>query len=176
MDLIAILALALNVFLGFLLIGNKKSKQKKLDDYISTILLAMNSVNMSAWVFDLASRNIVYNDAFQKHKTQGRSEVETPEEILANGYIHQNSVEAFKALFNGICTATASLERDIQVKFPSETVFHWERVVLTPVLVNGKVVKAVGTTMDITARKEQENQYHKLVEQMSWTDQSNLVV
>ncbi|MCH3914497.1 MAG: hypothetical protein LKE29_04295 [Acidaminococcaceae bacterium] len=75
--------------------------------------------------------------------------------------VHNNSRSAMKKLCDDAMAGKYAVgEIYLRVLETKEKKFHWERIIYTPILnTSGKVVKSIGTGLNITKQKELEQNY-----------------
>lgn len=146
-----------------------------LQESVNIIKAAVNSADMKVWTYDLSTQQIIQVTTSPSLQQFSQTVENVPESLIESGYLHPDYVQKYRSMFEQLKTATAPLQGEFLVSDSDKTNYVWERLILTPIFENNKVVKAIGTSSNINAYKEKESQYDKLVEYMEGNDDPTLI-
>ncbi len=128
---------------------------------------AMKAANMCSWEYIVDTKQI-NQSLFGKIQNGYPDFIDNvPESILADGYVHPDSIETYKKIFEEHTNSNTVVQEDICIRNADRSGWEWQRVTLTPVYdQNGKHVRSVGTAMNVTEQKEIEQQYRHYLEDL----------
>lgn len=147
-------------------IENKK-KELLLANSSSRIGAALKNSNMTLWEYDYTTKRVNFLESTVS-LFDGKSYMDNvPESVIAAGYIHPDSIGAFREIYQRVPVEQTVLSCEVKFLTGSGTEGEWRKLVLTPIIENGEVVKAIGSSTNITAQKEKEQQYRRVLERLN---------
>ncbi len=165
----------ITVYCSFTDVDEEVNSRQKLQESADIINAAMKSANMSVWSYDIAKRQIVQRDDSAIQNGYSKVIDNIPDSLIESGYVHPDSAKEYQEAFNRLAEATEPIQGDYYVGGINGANYWWERMILTPVFENGILTKAVGTSINISDRKEKESQYLKLIDNMSDANEDDLI-
>ena len=136
---------------------------------------AMSSARMTVWTYDVATHRITQSKGSEKQHGMGAVVNDVPDGLISRGFVHPESADEYRRAFIAIETANRPIQGDFLVKTADGSGYWWERMILTPVVEDGMVKKAIGTSINVTDQKEKENQYLRIVDEMNDADTEGLL-
>ncbi len=89
-------------------------------------------------------------------------EVNVPESLIANGFVHPQSVDAIRELYQEVLSGKEKAQKDLYLHTANNDGYRWERTIYVPVLnEQGRHLKSIGTSMDITEQKNIEHSFQE---------------
>ncbi len=148
----------------------------ELQENAELLEVAISSVDMTVWDYDPLKRTITQTVASIRQHGFDKVIEDVPESLIADGYVHPDSANAYRTLFQSIDDAREMIQGDFLVRSPGNDGYWWERVILTPIFDSaGKRIKIIGTSINVTERKEKEARYLRQLDSMSEVDDENLI-
>ena len=155
-------------------VASERSR-RELQESADIVNAAMTSAKMTVWAYDVEARRITRRQGTEGQDGFGLVVDHVPESLIESGYIHPSSASEYRRAFEALPTATEPIQGDYMVQTADRLGYWWERMILTPVRENGVVTKAIGTSINVTYRKEKESQYMKLVDEMTTVDDETMI-
>lgn len=136
--------------------------------------IALEHANISVWEYDIATKRIELSEqAMREHKYDKMVE-DVPESVLANGFIHPDSAQDFLSLYTNLNAGVPVTEVTIRHRTHDGT-WRWSKISFNAVFGDdGKPVRAVAVTQDVTAQKENEERFER-EEQINRVISENLI-
>ncbi len=132
-------------------ITEKKQKEDELQQ-------AQNIAKLGSWTYDVATKKLKW--AKEIYKINGISDVE---EMGIDGVwqvYHPDEAPRIKALFERTISHAEAYDTEVMYQ-PKDGKQIWKRVIGSPVVEKGKVVRVIGVTQDITEKKVTEELIRK---------------
>lgn len=132
----------------------KESKEK--------YLIATKNADFSVWELDIINRRIIQSE--HSREVHGNTKVieNVPESIIDSGYVMEEDIDRFLEMYNKIIAGEPSVEGEFWVKSKNKSDYWCERVAYTTIFdKQGKPIKAIGSSKDITIEKEIEKKYNE---------------
>ena len=153
----------LTLYCSFSDVNNLINMQNDLRNSRSVLDSALNAAQVTAWELDIPQRTITKIHNSRSIFRSAALIKNVPDSLLDDSIIqvHNNSRSAMKKLCNDAMAGKYAVgEIYLRVLETKEKKFHWERIIYTPILnTSGKVVKSIGTGLNITKQKELEQNY-----------------
>ncbi len=150
--------------------------RKAMEQSRSLLESAIKNADLCVWEYDCINCCIIQTaSSIEKH---GFDKIvpNVPESLVQTGYIKEETAPAFLKMYQDFLETKQSVQGDFYVQNKEQNGYWWEHIILTPVLDDsGRLVKALGTSLDITERKEKEEQYYQQIGFMSENDDKNLI-
>lgn len=125
--------------------------------------IAMKSAKVLAWRFNMKTGTII--DSGTLGKKYGLSLVinDIPNSIIKKGYIHDDSIDAYKKMFEEIlCKKQVIKDIHMTSKLRGDSI--WVRHIYTQIYDDmGNYIESVGTSIDVTDQKEKEFAYNEKI-------------
>lgn len=122
---------------------------------------------LTTWQYNVQERRIIPDIVTQNIPCSFTVIENVPESIISNGSLHPDDIEVFRAMYRKIETGVKSAQCDCRWKTPDRS-WHWRRTFYTVVSdKDGKPIKALGASVDISEQKEAEEKYEKYTESLS---------
>ncbi|WP_303857594.1 PAS domain-containing sensor histidine kinase [Aminicella lysinilytica] len=138
--------------------------------------MAMETANMSSWVYDVATGDIYQSKASQMQHGYADTVTNVPESIIADGFVHQDSIDTYRSLFRKVTEKDTVIRGDVYVKTADRKDYWWERIALTPIFdADGNHVRSIGTSLDITEQKTMEGRFERQIEAFYSADSKGLI-
>lgn len=138
--------------------------------------LAMQTAKMSSWEFDVIHKCIHQNGPSQLQHGYGRLVENVPESLIADGFVHPSSAGIYRRLFTAVTRDQGTLQGDACVRTVDRKGYWWERIIMTPVFDrDGRHIRSIGTTIDITEQKVLETKYLQQVQTFNSANSSSLI-
>lgn len=155
-------------------VENKK-KEILLENANSRIGAALKNSNMTLWEYDYATKRVDFLES-TVNLFDGKNYMENvPESVITAGFVHSDSASSFREIYHKVREGQSV--QSCEVKFLTEngTEIQWRKIVLTPIVENGEVIKAIGASTNITAQKEKEMQYGRVLERLEKLSDHRLI-
>lgn len=169
-----------SLMLAAKILGTFLCKQRREEALITYQLLsnaAMQHAKMSAWEYYPAIKQAILTEMAQKQHGLGSVVENLPESMIESGFVHPDSADVYRALFSGEFPQKKSITGDVWVQTADRTGYWWERYILTPVYdASGNLIKAVGTSVDVTEQKQLEQNFQVHLDQIEHSNNPNLIV
>lgn len=151
-------------FASFNDITSVKEAELALDNEQMTLQLAMQTAKISSWEYDVPTKSIRQAKVSQLLHGYGTLIENVPESLIEDGFVHPSSIEDYRRLFRTVTAMEGLQQCDVCVRTPDRKSWWWERVMITPVFdQNGRHIRSVGTTVDITEQKVIEARYDQQI-------------
>lgn len=138
--------------------------------------VAMQNADLSTWEYDPITHCIYQSEGSQKQHGYEEVIYNVPESLIADGFVHPSCIEEYRALFKEVGKGVERQSGEFRVRKADQTGYWWERLVLTPMYdAQGKYIRAVGTSMNITREKENEFQYKEQLNLLNKANDSDLL-
>ena len=164
------------IYCSFFDVDTQMKNQLDLDKEQAVLHLAMQAARMSSWEYDLKTKTVTQ---FLNSKLQhgyGTKIENAPESIIKDGTIDKNSIDTYRRLFQEMKKGQKFLQGDVYARNANGKGYWWERIIMTPVYDrNGKHIRSVGTSRDITEQKALENKYQQQIEIFNSANSTNLI-
>lgn len=139
-------------------ITGKKTVEAQLDRSEERLQIAIRQAGIGLWEYNIPGKRIYPVAASSQREKDAQTFDNVPESMVEAGYVHPNSVQDYLAMYDALQRGEPSAEAVVQVKSP-EGPFHWERIHYTTILDEGKPIRAVAVTEDVSAQKYAEHRY-----------------
>lgn len=140
--------------------GNKELMSNETQTLFYT---ALTNAHISVWEYNIENRAIVQSIESQEIHGFDMIIENVPESLIADGYIHKDSILDFRELYEEVLSGKGIVQRDVLVRNKNKTDYWWERIIYIPVFEeNGRYIKAIGTSINVTDLKVQEIQYKEM--------------
>lgn len=150
--------------------------RKEMDKNKVLLETAITSADMSVWEYDCENHHIIQTDSSMSKHGFNKIIENVPQSLIECGYVHENSVGAYKKLYRDALSLQQVTQGDYYVKTKDGKGYWWEHIILTPVFGDsGKMTKLLGVSLDVTDRKEKEEQYYRQIGVMSESNEKNLI-
>ncbi|MCI2058778.1 MAG: ATP-binding protein [Oscillibacter sp.] len=137
---------------------------------------AMQAAKMISWEYDVEKKCIYQAETSQLQHGYPSVVENVPESLIADRFVHPGSVAVYRGLFVQIPRGGAPLRGDVLVRTPDRKGYWWERIIMTPIYdQNGKHVRSLGTTIDVTEQKRLERRYRQQLRELETVDSPNLM-
>ncbi len=153
----------LTLYCSFSDINDLIKMQNALRNSHSVLDSALSAASVTAWELDIPARTMT---KIQKAKDIFQASCvikNVPSSLFDNSVIqiHPNSRSAMEKLCaEALAGKYATAEIYLRSLENKEKEFHWEKIIYTPILdISGKVLKSIGTALNITKRKQLEQNY-----------------
>ncbi len=165
----------ITIYCSFSGIGEVVAAQRALQENAAVLEIAMRSANMSAWDYDFKNHLISRNTLSIHRQAWGKIVENVPESLITGGCVHPDSAAAYRELYSA-AAGGRTVQGDFLMRGPDSKDYWWERVILTPVYdETGALIKAIGTSIDVTEQKEKEEKYLRQLDLMSKMDADDLI-
>lgn len=125
-------------------------------------LIATKSGDFCVWEFDIANRRILQSE--HSREVHGCTQIieNVPETIIASGYVMEEDRNKFNEMYEKIYAGEPRVQGEFWVKSKKKTEPWCERIIYTTIFdKQGKPIKAIGSSKDITIEKEAEKKYNE---------------
>lgn len=157
-------------------VDEQMKKQLELKTYQMLADAAMQEAKMSAWEFYPDKRCAILTEAAQKQHGLGRVVEQLPESMVDSGFVHPDSAADYRELFSGRFPDGQPISREVYVQTADRSGYWWERYMLVPVYdQSGALVKAIGTSVDVTEQRRIEEKYQKRLRDLEGANDVNLI-
>lgn len=132
----------------------KESKEK--------YLIATKNTDFSVWELDIINRRITQFEHLRD--VHGYEEVieNVPESIIEKGYVNGEDIEKFRDMYEKVFAGEPNVVGEFCVESYGKSQRWYERVSYTTIFdKQGKPIKAIGSSKDITKEKEIEKKYNE---------------
>lgn len=164
------------IYCSFVDVDMQMKNQLDLDKEQAVLHLAMKVAKMSSWEFDLQTKTVTQ---FLNSKLQhgyGTKIEDVPESLIAQGVIDAKSVNTYRGLFKKMKPGQRPLTGDVYSRNASGKGFWWERIVMIPIFDhNGKHIRSIGISLDISEQKALENRYQQQIDIFNDANSTNLI-
>lgn len=151
--------------------------QKRLSESAEIVEAAIHSADIMIWSYDMESRELAPKASSLEQHIYWNSVQDAPVTLVENGYVHPEFAELFQNMFVKLETAREPLQDDFMMKNVEKSGYIWKRIILTPVADEyGNVIRGIGTSINITAWKEKESQYQRMIDEIRDAKDENLIV
>jgi EAL domain-containing protein (putative c-di-GMP-specific phosphodiesterase class I) len=137
---------------------NQIKLEHQLHEYFFQQGEAFNDTDISYWYYDIANKRILHNE--HSVKVHGFENVveNVPVSLIESGYVHPDSIEDFKALYQKLENGEQRATADIWIK-PFHASQYWcERIVYTTIYSNkNEPIVAIGISTNVTSEKLWKN-------------------
>lgn len=146
----------------------QKVERKKLE-------ISLRNSSLYIWEFDISSRRFI-----QQYDSVRALDLPTvvenaPESVIADGWIHPDSVENYRKLHEAVIQGEKNVSADICF-VDSNGDATWQRCTYTTIFAEGKPVSAVGCNVDINEAKQMEHRFREEVAYIEATQSMDLLV
>lgn len=157
-------------------VEEEMENRQALEESQAILDMSIKAADMSVWEYDCINHCIIQkNNSVEKHG-YGKIIPNVPDCLVDSGYVHKDSVNGFKRMFKELFEKQQVVHGDFYVQNGDRSGYWWENIILTPIFDDsGRMVKALGTSLDITERKIKEKQYYDQLGAMSENDDHNLI-
>lgn len=136
---------------------------------------ALKTAQVLTWKYDFKNNRLSTTGTFGEQYRMPPVLEDFPECLIENGFVHKDSVSALREALIKVSEGKR-VSLDLRCKSVNGLEYIWNKIIYTPVFdVNGICIEAIGTSVDITERKEQENRYLKQIQSMADVDDENLI-
>ncbi len=147
------------VMIGMLMdITERKNLEERLMRTEQLFQVARKQTRLNMWQFDIRNKRIIQSE--ESKEIHGYEDIveNVPESLIASGYVHENSEDAFLRLYQRVFSGEpVSSEVLLTRKKDCPGEYWWERITYTVVqYVDGEPVWAIGSSEDITVQREAE--------------------
>lgn len=134
-------------------------QNERLESSRALLDAAMKNANVSAWELDIEKRQITQTPLSQVIHGFNLVVPNVPETLLQNSSISPATSGELKRLYEEVYQGKSS-QADIQFRDPNTGKYFWERIFYKPVFNdNGKLVRAIGTSLNIEKEMERKQRY-----------------
>lgn len=153
-----------------------QKRNEELKDERTLLQMAMQTANMSFWEYDVLTKRLSQEQESQAKNGYGPQIYNVPESLIAEGFVHPRSVDTYRSLFRQVQQGEDVIQGDAYVKTADRCGYWWERVIITPVFdSNGKHIRSLGVTFDISEQKAIEEKYEKQLQVYTSANSWNLI-
>ncbi len=125
-------------------------------------LIATRNANFSVWELDIINKRIIQSEHSKEMHGYAQIIENVPNSIIEAGYVIGEDVDKFKEMYDKIFAGIPSIEGEFWVKSKGRVERWYERVTYTTIFdKQGKPIKAIGSSKDITIEKEIEKKYNE---------------
>lgn len=164
------------IYCNYTDVNDEMDNESDLRTYKTIVDTAMKNVKASSFEYYPDKKTAVLTEAAQKQHGLDKELYNLPESVIETGFVHPDSIEDLRALFSGKFKGKGSVQHDIRVKTLDRGDWIWERHVLSPIFdQSGKLIKAVGTCIDVTEQKRTEEQYKAQMRDIASSDNSTVI-
>jgi signal transduction histidine kinase/CheY-like chemotaxis protein/ABC-type amino acid transport substrate-binding protein len=164
------------LYCSFSTIDEMVAARKALEENSAILEAAMKSAHMSVWEYDKQQGVVVQRQNSIRGFNFGDRIEDFPEQMIRRGCIHKDSTESYRRFFMESGEENKTTYGDFLVCNPGEKNYWWERIILTPVFdKTGAHVRSIGTSLNVTGKKEQEERYLHQLTAMDEADEENLL-
>lgn len=122
---------------------------------------AMKSAKMLVWKYDYRTHTITDSGSLEQVIGLPKIIENVPESLIEMGFIHEDSIENFRAMFRDI-PKQEKVVYDIHTSAYGKRKSKWDRQIYTSLYdSNGNYIESIGTAIDVTAQKEREKNYEE---------------
>lgn len=122
---------------------------------------ALNSTGLHHWVYDIQHNRSLQSMSSQRELGVPPVMENHPQSFLDTGMILPKYWNLYLDLHKQVRAGAKEVTGEYQIWPPADPFPHWEKLVYRTVFdENGQPVKAVGTALDVSARKYLEERYH----------------
>ncbi len=162
------------VYATYASVENEIKNQEKLLESQKLLRIATSSANMTVWEYDCIHHRIRQSEnSMKKH---GFDEVidNVPESLIECGYFHSDYAERARKLYQKLEKEQVTVQGEFLSHNKDGNSYWWEEIILTPIFDrDNRMVKAVGTSRDISEQKQQQKQQQELLETQQKLTQAN---
>ena len=152
------------VYCSYFDVDSQMKTQLELDNERTVLQLAMQTAKMSSWEYDVDKKTILQAKASRMQHGYGPLLENVPESLIADGFVHPDSVETYRELFRQVKKGDGVIRGDAYVRTPDGKGWWWERIIMTPIFdAQGRHIRSIGATIDITEQKTMEEKYRQQV-------------
>jgi signal transduction histidine kinase/PAS domain-containing protein/ActR/RegA family two-component response regulator len=163
-------------YCAFFNIDEQMRTQLALKNEQMLLTQAMQAARMSSWEYDAAKKRLCQTEASQRQHGLERVLENVPESLIERGFVHPDSAQVYRRLFTPARGKEDIHRGDVLVRSPDDSGYWWEHITVAPIFDHhGNYVRSIGTTIDVTERKNAEERYQKQVEEMSTFNSPNLL-
>ena len=164
------------IYCSYFDVDKQMKLQLRLNNERQVLHMAMRTVKMSAWEYDLDSQKIYQDISAQKQHGYGSIVDRVPESLIADGYVHPKSIDVFRRLFQRVSVETGILQGDVYVQTADKKGYWWERILMTPIFdEKGRHVRSLGVSLDISEQKAIEAKYGQQLQVFNAVNSSSLI-
>ncbi len=147
------------VLIGMLMdITERRKLEERLLRTEQLFEVARKQTRLNMWQYDIRNRQIIQTE--ESMEVHGYDEVvsDVPEGLIANGYVHKNSEEAFRRLYQRVADGEPVVSEVVQTRRKgTQQEYWWQRITYTVVqYADGRPIWAIGSSEDITVQREAE--------------------
>ncbi|MDD3222017.1 MAG: response regulator [Lachnospiraceae bacterium] len=164
------------VYTAYVSMEEEVQSKNALEQSQTLLESAIQSADMTVFEYDCIRRRIIQRESsIEKHGLKTIIE-DVPESLIVSGYCHKDSADSYRDMFERLHQTGTTVQGEFYVKQKNSLGYWWEHVILTPIFdEKGNMIKAVGTSMDVTERKEKEKRYYQQIGIMSSSAENNLI-
>lgn len=155
---VAIIALLMGGIIVLLSIRVHKQSQKE-HEAISIanerFRIAIKNTSITIWDYDFRTRQIIQTEqSMAQHGFEAIVE-NVPESLIESGFVHPDSVQAFKAMYKQLADGATSAEGVFLMQTADRKNWWYEHIQYSNLLdSNGKPYRAIGISQDVTDKQE----------------------
>ncbi len=125
--------------------------------------VAVQHTSLSIWEYDIRERCIYQKDnAVEMHGFDVKVE-NVPESLIASKYVHPDSAEDFRAMYNKLFAGEKQVGGIFRVLDSDHKNYWWEKITyVTDFNEKGEPVRAIGFSTDVSEHVEVQNQLKKI--------------
>jgi signal transduction histidine kinase len=156
------LGFVISIICVFFIIENFRIKKiaQALKESKEKYLIATKNADFSIWEFDLVNQRLL--QSHHSKEVHGNLEVieNVTDFIIESGYVIGEDIDKFREFYGKICAGEPSADAEFWVKTSTRAERWYERLSYTMIYdKQGKPIKAIGSSKDITKEKEVEKKY-----------------
>lgn len=124
--------------------------------------IALEHAHIEVWEYNIATRCIEEGGRYDLAQFENGMNQNVPENLIAAGMIHENSVEALRILYRKLSEGIDRVTADIRVKNPNGMGYRWKRITYITIFDEQRQpLRAVAIAEDVTRQKESFIRYQE---------------
>lgn len=155
-------------FIIYIFFFNRRQQARIEDDRRRLMLsderfrVALAETSVGIWEYDFQSRTVYCSEDADKHTGFPSVLPDVPNTLIAQGYIHPDSAEAFLAMYEALFNGEVRAEGVFRVCNPANPTWRYEHIRYKSLLdQSGKPYRAIGMSEDVTEKQQAKLAYER---------------
>lgn len=128
--------------------------------------IVLDQMEIQVWEYEIPEQRLILTDGIFGIKDAGSVIENVPESLIHSGYIHKDSFQEIRTLYNTLNTGIDQVWADIRTRKPKGPGWQWLRICYTTIYgADGKPERAIAVGKDITRQKQAEIEYQNELHQ-----------
>ncbi len=146
-----------------------KTEKQKLD-------IAINTSGIDVWEYDIVNKRLIHPSKLVENYNMPEIIENIPEAVMNYDFVHEKSLKDYFEMYESVLNGIPKVTKDI-LFVQKDKHEKWERCTYTTMFDDdGKPIKAIGCSVDITSTVEKEKRYREEEQYQKAIESENLLV